>query len=358
MNIKDLDFSKLSIDSDNENNGIFSRTVYYDPINETYIKKWYNDYFYKKYFEITTKTNFLEGISLLTDILYDDDNNILGYITKQGKHVTFDNLDRNKYRDLIDRVSKKCFEFNIVYLDFMVKNIVEIDNVYYIIDLEACLPIDNLKEMPSLKTVIEFNEYFYIKQIQPLLTPFIGDDPIKIVKHHTKTDKEIKYGTANGRIYLENEYLPTLKGKTLFVGTNYYTDFYHRLTQDPELFETLDILESAIEHGSPYKHYICNVLDFKNQGYLYDNVCLFGVLGHMDDWDILKRKEEVIKCMELMDSLVKPGGTLLLGPSASQNIEQNMDFWNDIYSMDIFKKYEILYLKKIDINYVWYGRKK
>ncbi len=358
MNIELIDLSKLIVEAGNENKGEFSRTVYFDPDNKQYIKIWHSNYFYKKYVEAVEKTDYLKDISLLTDYIKNSRGDILGYITKAGKNVTFDDIDMNKYRDLIKRVSDKCFKHDIIYIDFMVKNIVEVENVYYIIDLEACIPKNMLNNIPSLSTIIEYNEYFYIKKKLPLLSPFVVDSPIKTVRHHTKFHKEIKYGTANGRIYLENEYLPTLKGKMLFVGVNYYTEFYHSLTRDPELFETLDVEENVIEYGSPNVHYIGNVLDFKGNGYMYDNVCLFGVLGHMDDWEILKKREEVIKCVQLMDSLVKTGGTLLLGPSTSQNPEFDMKFWENIYTMDIFKNYEILLYKKIDINYVWYGRKR
>lgn len=261
----------------------------------------------------------------------------------------------NKYRDLIDRVatnSKKC---NVVYLDLRPSNVVEQYNIYYLIDLEPSIPVTSLNKIPDLDTVLQHNNYFYVTKIKELLTEvYPVNASFSVTRHQTDWNKEIKYGTANGRLYLEHEYLPTLKGKTLFVGVNYYTNFYHLLTKDPELFETLDCVEARIEDGSPNKHYVCNVLDFQNQGYLYDNVCCFGVLGHNDDWEVIRNKEEVIKCIQLLDEQVKPGGTLLLGPA---NQAFAFDWWDEIYRLPLFQKYTQLMMKKIDINYVWYGRK-
>lgn len=342
------------VEIDHTNRGIHSRTTYCSKDGESYLKLWGHDYYYRKYFESSYKVGFFKDISLLEDVVIFDDI-IIGYITKTGTQVNFDNFDKHKYLNLIERLSQRCLHFQIVYIDFVLRNIIESGGKYYIIDLEPSIPANSLKEIQGINEIMNFNDLIYRNQIETLLTPIITDNKIKIIKHHTKHDKPIIYGTANGRIFLEKEYLPTLAGRVLFVGVNYYTDFYHRLVQKPELFETVDILESAIEHGSPYKHYVCNIMDFKNEGYVYENVCFFGIIGHGTDWDIIKQQEEIIKCISILDSLVQVGGTLLLGPAT---ITTGNEFWETIFNLPILKnRYDIKMCKKIDINYIWYGQK-
>jgi hypothetical protein len=355
MKFNNINFESLLIEREYRNAGIYSRTLYFDPNTNKYIKTWNKDFFYKKYFKVSVESGYFSDISLFEETIEDDKKNILGYITPKAKPIFFPILEKHKYEDLINRLVINCNNFNIIYIDLNPSNIVEQNNKYYIIDLEPSIPINCLKEIPDISTILEYNCYSYIKKISNLLSSVIDvDSKIKVVRNNTYYTKEIKYGTADGRIYIEQEYLPQLSGKTLFIGVNYYTDFYHQLTKNPELFETLDILEDRIEHGSPYKHYVCNILDFRDQGYLYDNVCLFGVLGHADDWDVIQKREEILRCMEILDSLVAAGGTLLLGPG---NWSHDIEFWDDIYNQPMFKKYTILMLKKIGRNYVWYGRK-
>lgn len=356
MKITDIDYSRLKVESDKEGNGEYSRTIYYDDANLSYIKIWAKDFFYRDLFEeVYRSTKFFETVSAITDVITDDEDNILGYITKAGAPACHSNLDGHKYRDLRDRLIAASKEFNVVYLDMNPTNAVDIDGRYYLVDLEASIPVDRLFEVPSIKSIWEYNDYLYRNEINKSICS-IDDGLVRVVRQGSYPYKDIKYGTANGRIYLENEYLSTLTGRTLFVGVNYYTDFYHRLTQTPEKFETLDILETVIEHGSPYKHYVCNILDFEQQGYLYDNVCFFGILGHYDDWDIIKKEDEAIKTIKLLHNLVEPGGTLLIGPAANNHF--NMDFWDEVYNLPELSGYDVIMKKKIDINYIWYGRKK
>lgn len=356
MKLSDLKLDTYTIESDYSNCGTYSRVVYFDSVEKRYIKIWNEDYFYKKYFDLVqARGRFFSGISLLEHIIKDESGCTRGYTTPEAKPISFSNLDRNKYRDLIDRVATNSENNQVVYLDLKPSNVVEKDNIYYLIDLEPAIPVNYLDQIKDINYILQHNDYFYLTKIKNLLSKDAPVSPsFSITRQQTSWDKEIKYGTANGRIYLEKEYLPTLKGKTLFVGVNYYTNFYHLLTQSPEEFETLDCVEQRIEDGSPNIHYVCNVLDFQNQGYLYDNVCCFGVLGHNDDWEVIRNKEEVIKCITLLDAQVKPGGTLLLGPA---NQAFPFDWWDEIYRLPLFQKYTQLMMKKIDINYVWYGRK-
>ena len=355
MKLNEIKFDELVIHTDHRNKGIWSRIVYFNPKTDQYIKLWNNDFFWKKYFQKAGQ-KFFEGISLLQDVIIDNNGNILGYITPKADSVNHTTLDKSKLNNLIERVYENSKKYNIIYVDFKPTNIVEKDSVYYLIDLEPAVPINELLQIPSIEQILQYNTYAYIKKIKPLLLNRINfDDKCMATRHQTFFNKNIEYGKADGRIFLEKEYLPKLSGKVLFAGVNYYTNFYHLLVKEPELFETLDCDEQKIEEGSPNIHYVCNILDFQNKGYLYDHVCCFGIFGHNAAWEITISNEEIIKCIENLDKFVKPGGTFLFGP-ATQILTDN--YWDNIYASSIFKNYEIIMKKKIGINSIWHGRKK
>jgi hypothetical protein len=354
MKLKELDNKKLIIEREYkpDANYRYSRVVYFDAENNKYYKVWNTDFFYKKHFDAAYIAGFYNDISLLEDVI-EHNGEIVGYVMPKANCLNSSMIDHSKYKEFIEKFSNHCIKHNTVYIDFNPENIVEKDGNYYLIDLEAAIHKDNLSDIENIEKSLQFSNYFYVKNINSLLN---NNQKIKTVRQGTYYDKPVKYGTANGRIYLEHDYLTKLSGKTLFVGVNYYTDFYHLLTKDPENFETIDVDENRVYDGSPNKHYVGNILDFESQGYLYDNVCLFGVLGHADDWEVIKHKDGIVQCIEKLDSLVKPGGTLMLGPA---NQCFTFDWWdNEIYnSLNLFKKYSTIEKKKIDINYVWYGRK-
>ena len=350
MNIKDINISDMIIERQYINNGVYNRTVYFNEKNNTYIKLWDYDFFYRQYFENAYYKGFFTKIAEIEDIIADDKNNILGYIIKKAQPITIP--DKSKLNDLITRIAYNCYFHNMVYLDFTIQNIVENNDKYFLIDLCSSIPVAHLNKISKIADIISYNNYFYRKEIDHLL----GNFNTYTLKQCTHPDKEIKYGTANGRIFLEKEYLPSLDGKIFFVGVNYYTEFYHKLVKTPDLFETLDVAESVIDYVSPYTHYICDIRNFQQQGYLYDHVCFFGIIGHSDsDWEIIKEKEDIIKTIKILDSLVKPGGTLLFAP-ALQTL--TMEFWDEMFALPEFQNYELLMLKRIDINYIWYGRKR
>lgn len=358
MKLSQMDYDRLEIECSHENKGIFSRVTYFDPVNQVYIKEWGKDYFYKKYFQRTLNRitqhdcqeveNFFDHISLLYDIL-GDETDCDGYITRKGIPITWQNIDWRKYHFLIDRVVKRSFEFRIVYLDFTIQNVVEYEGNYYLIDLEPAIPVEFLKEIQNLDHCLQYMDYRYTRKIFPLLG--IPERRIWTLKQQTYHDKPVNYGTANGRIWLEREFLPSLEGTVLFVGVNYYTDFYCKLVKDPEKFETIEINPELIEHGSPYTHHVGDIRDMKGQ---YDHVIFFGILGHPDDWDILKSDEDIYICFFALSNLVKPGGTLLFGPAT---VTRKPEFWQSI--ADKFKEngWEEFFQKQIDINYIWHGRK-
>lgn len=83
------------------------------------------------------------------------------------------------------------------------------------------------------------------------------------------------------RKWLETKVLPELSGSILFVGINYYTDFYHRLVKPGSTFITVDPDKSVAKYGSPNGHYIATVeelLNTKTNQY-FDCCILYGLFG-------------------------------------------------------------------------------
>ena len=161
----------------------------------------------------------------------------------------------------------------------------------------------------------------------------------------------INYSNDPGRVFIEQYYLPLLEGAVFFIGTNYYNNFYYLLVKNAKLFETIEYLDDRKIFGSPYKHYTANILDFNINKHYYDHVCCFGMLGHNDDWELIKTDEGIQQCLMILDNLVKPGGTLLLGPCCAQN-NFNIDYWNKIYDELCVNKYIVKIKKRIGINYI------
>lgn len=351
MNINNINIKNLILEKDHLNNpDISQRRILYSDSNYFY-KIWNKDFYYFNNFKNAYQLNFYEDISLLKETIVDNNHNIIGYINYKGTEINYQSLNINKLNDLINRIYNNTLKTNIIYIDFTITNIVEYENKYYLVDLEPTCNINEINNIKNIKFIIENNLLQYRNRFKSLLG-ITESEKVKTYRYATYYNKDIKYGTANTRIFLEKDFLPKLKGSVLFIGVNYYNDFYHKLVKDEELFETIDILERSIEFGSPYVHYIGDILDF-NVGKQYDNVVFFGILGHDSDWETIKNNNDIKLCFKKINSLVKPNGSLLLGPATMTHTEQ---YWDNIYNSE-FKNYKKIFTKKIDINYIWYGIK-
>ena len=83
------------------------------------------------------------------------------------------------------------------------------------------------------------------------------------------------------RKWLETKVLPELEGTILFVGINYYTDFYHNLVKPGSTFITVDPDESVAKYGSPHGHSVTTVQEFllANSSKCIDCCVLYGLFG-------------------------------------------------------------------------------
>lgn len=171
--------------------------------------------------------------------------------------------------------------------------------------------------------------------------------------------REIRHLDARDRVFLEKKYLPTLKGSVLYVGVGTFTAFYHKLVKNPELFHTLDALKKVAQYGSPYGHAICDLRDFEPQEEQYDHVALYGVFGFgpkADPPTVVTNKNDLKKCLRAADSLLKPGGTLLIGTGT---IERPVEFWEELVDLELIDNgYTIKQFKQGDCCIWWLKKDK
>lgn len=165
----------------------------------------------------------------------------------------------------------------------------------------------------------------------------------------------------NERDWLKHKYLPSLDGRVLFVGVNYYNSDYHTFAKNPELYETIDFVAERAQFGSPYKHHVGDFLTF-DPGYKYDHICLFGVMGHYGDisggeFYNIDDSDAITKALEHAHRLLKMGGTLQVGPNRICVPAYNTQFWIHRLAKYPLDKYEILLNAMGPCNMVWWGKK-
>lgn len=155
-----------------------------------------------------------------------------------------------------------------------------------------------------------------------------------------------------GRIWVEEEYLPSLDGSVLYVGVEYYTNSYHERVKNPEGFRTVDIKPELAKHGSPFGHLVGNFLEYPEDE-KFDNVAMYGIFGSPHLWT---SDLEVIREIHTKGfRLLRDGGTLMTGPNFHRNI--SMEQWDKTFSEPPFEGKEVILHKPIRNNVVWWGRK-
>jgi hypothetical protein len=171
------------------------------------------------------------------------------------------------------------------------------------------------------------------------------------------------------RKWIDENYFPNLEGRVLFVGIAPYNMEHYKQVKNPESFETLDFDPKNVPYGSPYGHHVADFLTF-DPGYLYDHISLFGVLGREDSLPTgekynINSQKIITLALERAHQLLKPNGTLLLGPDiistkpATKNVPHlNVYFWYDRFERAPLDQYEPIFLGIGDQNFVWWGRKK
>lgn len=167
---------------------------------------------------------------------------------------------------------------------------------------------------------------------------------------HFQNDPEIKSMVT----WLTHSYLPSLRGRILFVGVRDYNTRYYAYLNDPKLFETIDIDERVRRHGSPYGHYTADIMDF-SPGYQYDHICLVGCLGlhnaeGREDFYTVDTEEKILKALTNAHSLLQEGGTLLVDMPTGTNCvyRQHMgqfdaSFWERLCEQYPLNQYRLIF---------------
>lgn len=156
---------------------------------------------------------------------------------------------------------------------------------------------------------------------------------------------------SKNRQWLEEKYLPHIKGEVLFVGTNSATADYKNLYPHNYYFTTVDINPHNAQYQG-HKHYVCDFLDFQSHR-LFDHISLFGmtpryVPRHLTwvNWtkDLLAHAHQ----------LLTPTGTILLGSYLPSN-------WSHLLTFPLFNSYVTLTRIHIEENnkplLIWWIRR-
>ncbi len=352
VNIYDINFDEWNI-YEIKKGPHANRIIYINKTQNKFMKIWEEDYMWKKNFIYAYNKKYYDNISTLINIIIDK-NDIVGYITQKLDIINSDyetNID-----NLLIKLYNKILLNGLIHIDITKSNVGKYENNYYLFDLEPVILIDEIDKYYNCLKYCPDNYYKNcINLIKNKLSYYSYMDKLKIYHNFRVPDnKSPNYNNEPTRDYLEKTLLPSLNGSIFYIGVNYYNEFYYKLVKNPELFETIDFIEDRVQFGSPYTHYCGDILNF-NINKTYDNVISFGLLGHKDDWDIIKTDEGIKKYINIVSNLVNKNGYLLLGPACSQT-EFNIEYWDNIYNTEL-QKYKSIKKQRMGINYVWIGQK-
>lgn len=159
------------------------------------------------------------------------------------------------------------------------------------------------------------------------------------------------------RKWIEEEYLPSLTGKVLYVGVAEYTKNYADLAVKADQFITIDSDPEKSIYGAT-DHYMGDFLSLKGEPFLFDHISLYGIFGYphslSNDIGIIRKTY-----MHAHNLLVR-GGTLMIGPNWRYEKSKPiipLNKWLDIVSWPPFYVYSILFWACLKNNFVWWGKK-
>ena len=167
--IDDINTNELELIKESKNS-VLARCVYYNKYLNEYIKIWNKDYYWGFFFKKANILKIHKNISLLKYIIYDKDENILGYATRGGKVVTDlkkkmrfckliidnKNFQNEKYNDLLKRLYKLMEKKGVVYLDLLPWKIAEYNGKYYFFDLETFVRFEDLFKVYTYKKLLHY----------------------------------------------------------------------------------------------------------------------------------------------------------------------------------------------------------
>ena len=194
IQINDIDFNSFECIKDKYERVVdgvsHGRAIYYDSVNQLYYKIFHPDYCRLNNFRKAIEANFFEGLApALTDLIYDQWDEIIGYITKSGPLLSpneFDNnlIPRDFFRILKDRIK----ESGMFFYDLVPHNIILLDGKPSLIDLESVYDITEYNQLSNHNAVVKPVELDnYIKELRssiPMKISFIqpGRNNLKYLK--------------------------------------------------------------------------------------------------------------------------------------------------------------------------------
>ncbi len=143
------------------------------------------------------------------------------------------------------------------------------------------------------------------------------------------------------REWIENAYLPSLKGQVLIVGVNAATQHYCKLVNEPNKCATIDSDPEIAKYGSPAMHIIEDFLVLDDRK--YDNISIYGLDKKYVPDDEKSWLEWSKKLLIKANSLLKDGGTLFFGGYMSEG-------WKELLHLPELGNYEELYFVEDNID--------
>lgn len=164
-----------------------NRVVYANEDRSIYYKIWNPNYLRSKLFVNALDAGFFKHIAPLVGIIYDEKNRCRGYITtggilsmsnttKSGLKIT--NLQyilptsqqtNEKYISFYKRLVKNTAKSRYAFIDLSPTNIIEIDDQFYLIDLESVEPLSRLSKNFESRPEYSFHIKEYAQAVKTLL---------------------------------------------------------------------------------------------------------------------------------------------------------------------------------------------
>ena len=143
IQVTDIDFEQLTCVKnklhrvvDGVNHG---RAIYHDSGNRLYYKIFHAEYCRVNNFRKAIESNFFDGLApALTNLIIDDVDNIIGYVTKEGPLLSANEFDIHLIpQDFFRILKNRIKESGMFFYDLVPHNIILVDGKLSLIDLES-----------------------------------------------------------------------------------------------------------------------------------------------------------------------------------------------------------------------------
>tara|TARA_R110001606_G_scaffold343773_1_gene492363 strand:- start:14376 stop:16124 length:1749 start_codon:yes stop_codon:yes gene_type:complete len=153
IQVTDIDFEQLTCVKnklhrvvDGVNHG---RAIYHDSGNRLYYKIFHAEYCRVNNFRKAIESNFFDGLApALTNLIIDDVDNIIGYVTKEGPLLSANEFDIHLIpQDFFRILKNRIKESGMFFYDLVPHNIILVDGKLSLIDLESVYDLDEYHKL-------------------------------------------------------------------------------------------------------------------------------------------------------------------------------------------------------------------